>query len=618
MATLNNNYQINTDNYAAFDALSLKSLIIKRLNSNTTFTDQNFEGSNISAIIDIIAYAYNVLLFYLNQTASESNFNTATIYENINKIVKLIGYNPVGYQTALLPFKAYANNQLAPETYTIQRYSYFTVNGTVYSFNNDLTFTKSISGTEYLSDFSDQNLLYQGSYTEYPSYFAIGEPFEILTITSVDNNNVNTVIDNFNIDVYVKDNTATKPTWVKWSPSQSLFLERPNSTKYEIRLNEDGRYEIKFGNNVNGKQLNAGDEVAIYFISSNGTTGQIGPNVLNGNTLFNYGTTKFNAIKVDTTPTNLRVLTQAELNLLSFENPDPSTQFVPAESVANIKANATNTFKSQFRLITTEDFTSYILKNYGNLLASVQVVNNWDYLSQHVKYYFDLGITKPNLESRILFNQVKFSDSCNFNNIYIYAVPKLEKITSITTRTNYLNAAQKNLIINDINKTKLATAEIVFNDPVYVQFDLGVRIVNESLTPDISNNCYLEVTREITSKRNPEAIKKQVAEIFTNYFSTTQNNLGKLVSLTDLSNSINKIEGVIGIKTIRIQADQTYSTPGISFLAYNPVYPYTDISIVAQDTQLPYFKFPYLNNSSSFIDKVKVITPSIQLLEREF
>jgi hypothetical protein len=217
-----------------------------------------------------------------------------------------------------------------------------------------------------------------------------------------------------------------------------------------------------------------------------------------------------------------------------------------------------------------------------------------------------------------MFNQVKFSDSCNFNNIYIYSVPKLEKITSITTRTNYLNAAQKNLIINDVNKTKLATAEIVFNDPVYVQFDLGVRIINESLTPDITNNCYLEVTREITSKRNPEAIKKQIAEIFTNYFSTTQNNLGKLVSLTDLSNSINAIEGVIGIKTVRTEADQTYSTPGISFLAYNPVYPYTDISIVAQDTQLPFFKFPYLNNSSSFIDKVKVITPSIQLLEREF
>ena len=76
--------------YVAFDATSLKSLITTRLNSKQIFTDQNFEGSNISSVIDIIAYAYNVLIFYLNQTASESTFTTAELYENINKIVKLL------------------------------------------------------------------------------------------------------------------------------------------------------------------------------------------------------------------------------------------------------------------------------------------------------------------------------------------------------------------------------------------------------------------------------------------------------------------------------------------------------------------------------------------------
>jgi len=252
MANLNNDVNLNTDNYAAFDALSLKSLIIKRLNSNTVFTDQNFEGSNISAVIDIIAYAYNVLLFYLNQTAAESTFSTATVYENINKIVKLLGYNPVGFQTSILPFKAYASYQLAAGTYTVPRYTYFTINGSIYSFNNDLTFTKSTSGTEYLSVFSDQNLLYQGSYTEYPTYIAIGEPLESIVMIIVDSNNNNIIIDHFNIDVYVKDNTVQTPKWAKWEPTQSLFLERSNAQKYEIRLNEDGRYEVKFGNNVNG------------------------------------------------------------------------------------------------------------------------------------------------------------------------------------------------------------------------------------------------------------------------------------------------------------------------------------------------------------------------------
>ena len=83
MSTLieqDSNFAINQQGYAAFDALSLKQLIVDRLNQTSTFTDQNFEGSNISAIIDIVAYSYHVLLFYLNRTASESLFSQATLY----------------------------------------------------------------------------------------------------------------------------------------------------------------------------------------------------------------------------------------------------------------------------------------------------------------------------------------------------------------------------------------------------------------------------------------------------------------------------------------------------------------------------------------------------------
>ena len=38
--------------YAAFDATSLKELIRQRLNENSTFTGQNYEGSNLSSIIE--------------------------------------------------------------------------------------------------------------------------------------------------------------------------------------------------------------------------------------------------------------------------------------------------------------------------------------------------------------------------------------------------------------------------------------------------------------------------------------------------------------------------------------------------------------------------------------
>ena len=63
--TTKTEFKLPVDGYATFDATSLKSLIIDRLNRTTTLTDQNFEGSNMSAMIDIIAYSYHVLLYYL-------------------------------------------------------------------------------------------------------------------------------------------------------------------------------------------------------------------------------------------------------------------------------------------------------------------------------------------------------------------------------------------------------------------------------------------------------------------------------------------------------------------------------------------------------------------------
>jgi hypothetical protein len=610
-----NEYNLPVDGYAAFDAVSLKNLIIARLNANQVFTDQNIEGSNMSAVIDIIAYAYHVLLFYLNRTGAESTFTTAELYENVNKIVKLIGYAPIGYQTAILPFNAAATAALQPNTYTIPRYSYFTLNGQYYSFNKDVTFVKATNGYEILTDFQDQNLLYQGRYSEYPTYTANGQPFETVTLTIVDLEGNNAAVDHFNIDVYVRSNSVTNPIWEKWSSTHSLFLERSNANAYEVRLNENLRYEFKFGNNVTGKQLAPGDEVAVYYLRSSKEKGEIGTNVLNGNQLFYYTTARFSTIQANTTPVNVNLLSQSQASTLVFTNPNPSTKFVDVESVDSIKTNSLNTFRSQYRLITTGDFETYLSKNFSNLFASVKAVNNWDYLTGHMKYYFDLGVTRPNLESRVLFNQIKFADSSNANNIYVYAVPKLEKVTSLSTRTNYLNTAQKQLIINDLTPVKLTTSEIVVTDPVFMAVDLGVRIADETLGPDSTVGVKLNLIRDITAKQNPQSLKDQVANIFKIYFSTTSDNLGLLLSISELTNLILNVPGITDISTTKVGVDgSTYTIPGLGLILFNPVYPYNDVHIITQDTQLPYFKYPYLNDSLNFINKINVVTPSIQQL----
>ena len=620
MATNNNqfnDYNLPVNAYASFDALSLKNLIITRLNSANNFTDQRYEGSNLSSIIDIIAYSYHVLLFYLNRTSAETTLTTAELYENVNKIVKLIGYNPIGYQTAILPFKATANQNFATGTYTIPRYSFFNINGINYSFNKDITFTNNGEGgtSTVLTDLQDNNLLYQGSYTEYPTYLAAGAPFETLTLTVVDPNTQNIIIDHFNTDVYVKNSIDPNAPWVLWTPTASLFLEKSTALKYEIRLNENGRYEIKFGNNITGQQLIPGAQVAVYYLQSTGTKGQVGPNTLNSKPLFFLNTSRFNSIAANVISPNLNLITAQEAANITFSNTDASTNFVAAEDATSIKLNAPNTFRSQYRLVTPDDFTNYIIKNYSNVIASTKVVSNWDYISGNLKYYFDLGVTNANTQSRVLFNQVKFADSSNFNNVYIYAVPKLVKTSSITTRINYLNNAQKQLILNDLQGVKLTTAELIINDPVYVEVSIGINIPNTTLTPSIANSTSLVITRDITSKNDANTLKNLVAGIFTNYFATTNDNLGLLIDISSLTNQILAIDGVISVSTQYTDANNNVTAvPGVSLLIYNPVYPYDDISVYAQNVPLPYFKFPYLKDATTFIDQINVVTPSIQSL----
>ena len=244
-------FKLPTGAYTGFDAQSLRDLIIERLNSDPTinFTDQNFEGSNVSALIDIIAYSYHTLLFYLNQTSSESNFNDANLYENINRIVKLIDYKPVGKQSCILPIQLKGTSDLSAGYYTIPKFTFSSSQGKTYTIVQDLTFEKLTTNTETISSTTNNPLLYEGSIEEYPLIRPIGEEFETINLLP----GPNVIIDHFNIFVFVKE-TNEQNKWYEWKRVPSLFLSEPNSRNFEIRYNENKNYEIKFGNNTFGKK----------------------------------------------------------------------------------------------------------------------------------------------------------------------------------------------------------------------------------------------------------------------------------------------------------------------------------------------------------------------------
>jgi len=596
---MSDNFKIPKDQYVSFDAYSLKEHIKNRLNEDGVFTDQNYEGSNISSIIDIIAYTFNTLMFYLNKTSTESMFTDAQIYENMNRIVKSLDYKPIGNQTSTLSFNAIASQSLGTGLYLIPRYSFMNVNGNYFSTNQDIVVSKTETGDEDLVDFANQNLLFQGRYYEYPLFTAEGNENELLFIALGDE----IVIDHANIDVYVKSSDGI---WEQWERTTSLYLENASAKKYEVRYNENKNYEIKFGNDINGKKLSENDQVAVYFLQSNGSDGEIGASAINGKSLNLYTTTQFNGtggiisdVVYDYTNS---VISSTNLSYIVFSNTENSTYFNDEETADEIRQNAPGIFRSQYRIVTSDDYENYIKTNFSQIVHDVKTVNNWEYTSEYLKYLYDLGLTNPNKDSRVLYNQVYFGDSCNFNNVYSFVVPKT--IQDTFTYFNFLKPAQKEFMLYNMRNQKILSSELVLMDPVYTA--VGLFVPREGTTVDastISNN-RLRIVKSDDSRRNDSSIASDVANVFQTYFSSQNIKLGQTIDVNELTKDILDIDGVKTFYTVRTD-DSTVSYEGLSLAVWNPIYT-NDISLVTKNITLPFFKIPFLNEYNDFSNFIDV------------
>jgi len=592
-------FNLPTNAYTGFDAQSLRDLIIDRINNDATinFTDQNFEGSNISALIDIIAYSYHTLLFYLNQTSSESNFNDAELYENINRIVKLIDYKPVGKQTAVLPVEIKGTSDLSAGYYTIPKFSFATSQGKTFTFTKDVTFEKTTSDTETISAIGSQ-LMYEGTLQEYPIINPIGEKFEVVNLLP----GGNTTIDHFNIYVYVKEVNSNNK-WYEWSRVPSLYLSKPNERSFEIRYNENKNYELKFGNSVNGKKLNQGDQIAVYYLKSSGTDGKVTKNTFNSSSLNIYNTSQYDNILTDTQDTSLNFLTIETVLNTTISNTEDSTDFGEEENADEIKQNAPRFFSSEYKLTTKDDYKSFIERNYKNLVYDVTVQNNSDYTNDYLKYLDDeLGLTDYSLETNALFNQYYFADSSDANNIYLTIVPNLRKNKSVITRSNYLSNALKEKIRNEIAEYKLLNSEIAFIDPVYLNLDLSLRFSGEVNRLRYKDSTQLVITKQARALINEDDLKSRVYNIITTYINNLK--LGDTIDVRYLNNEIEKIQGIEGIETLR--TDLNRSTPGLSFCVFNPIYNGKDKKVFDTRCKLKPYQIPYIESPVAFKDKIVV------------
>ena len=102
-------------NFSNVDFDEIKESIKDYLRANSNFTDYDFEGSNLSAIVDTLAYNTYISSYNANMITNEVFIDSATLRENVVSLARNIGYVPRSRKAAVadISFSVDASNTTA-------------------------------------------------------------------------------------------------------------------------------------------------------------------------------------------------------------------------------------------------------------------------------------------------------------------------------------------------------------------------------------------------------------------------------------------------------------------------------------------------------------------------
>ena len=111
-------------NFANLDFDQIKQSITDYLRSNSNFTDYDFEGSNLSTIIDALAYNTYITSYNANMVSNEVFIDSATLRENVVSLARNIGYTPRSSKSSRANISFIvntANYSVKPQTITLNK-----------------------------------------------------------------------------------------------------------------------------------------------------------------------------------------------------------------------------------------------------------------------------------------------------------------------------------------------------------------------------------------------------------------------------------------------------------------------------------------------------------------
>ena len=478
--------------FTNLDFDQIKDQIRQYLRSNSNFTDFDFEGSNMSILIDILAYNTYISAFNSNMVVNESFLDSATLRENVVSLARNIGYVPRSRKSAQavinFDFKFNGNSN------TVKLNKGLVCVGA----SNNTSFTFSIPEDVIAASPVDQGsnilvnpprtakfenlIVYQGTLLK--KNFVVNGSLDQRFILE------NSFIDTESIRVFVRKGGAT--AGLEYSRIDNITALDSTSNIYLIQEIKDEKYELLFGDGFFGTKLGDGDIIEISYIITEGKGGNDGK-------FFSYS-----ADAVDDAGNPLAASVTPIIN--TIQNAKGGGDI---EDIESIKYIAPRVYSSQYRAVTTKDYEAIVQSvfpdaesvsvvggeeldppEFGTVVLSIKP-RNATFLSDftktrildQLKSYAIAGINQRIVDLKILYIEL---DSAVYYNTNVYDETDTLKAQVSQSLTNYGRSTNLNrfggrfkysdsvAVIDDTNKaiTSNITKVIMRRDlkPVFNSF----------------------------------------------------------------------------------------------------------------------------------------------------
>lgn len=399
----------------------LKNTFKQYLRSQDRFKDYDFEGSNMSILIDLLAYNTYMNGFYLNMVGNEMFMDSAQLRDAVVSHAKELNYTPASFTSAV----ANVNIQIIsdnPETRSISipKGTSFTsrFNDRVFTFttNQNIVCTNKVTANSVSATFLERNVaVYEGTYVT-DTYTIVPGTTERYMITNrqVDISSINVTV--------IEDLGATTQTYQR---ATTLFGHTDTSKIYFLQGAENNTYEIVFGDGVVGRKPKDNSVVVIEYRISQGE-------LPNGCDVFKPDSTIGNY-------TNITITTNKKAQAGSVN-----------ESMESIKFNAPRAFTTQERAVTTEDFENLLKINFPEINAVVA--------------YGGEQLDPPQYGKVFVAVDLKETDTLPLSKVdeyYKFLKPRtMVSIEPVFTNPEYVYISVRSVVRYNLNTSALSTGDV--------------------------------------------------------------------------------------------------------------------------------------------------------------